>query len=51
MATNLPPQTTNNSSQEVKQFFDKYYINQISFPSSQIDAVVGFFISGQVGEP
>ena len=44
MATNLPPQTTNNSSQEVKQFFDKYYINQISFPSSQIDAVVGFFL-------
>jgi hypothetical protein len=44
MATNLPPQTTNSSSQEVKQFFDKYYINQISFPSSQIDAVVGFFL-------
>lgn len=44
MATNLPSQTTNNSSQEVKQFFDKYYINQISFPSSQIDAVVGFFL-------
>ena len=44
MATNLPPQTPNNSSQEVKQFFDKYYINQISFPSSQIDAVVGFFL-------
>ena len=44
MATNLPPHTTNNSSQEVKQFFDKYYINQISFPSSQIDAVVGFFL-------
>ena len=44
MATNLPPQTTNNSSQEVKQFFDKYYINQISFPSNQIDAVVGFFL-------
>ena len=44
MATNLPLQTTNNSSQEVKQFFDKYYINQISFPSSQIDAVVGFFL-------
>ena len=44
MATNLPPQTTNNSSQEFKQIFDKYYINQISFPSSQIDAVVGFFL-------
>jgi hypothetical protein len=44
MATNLPTQTITDSSQEVKQFFDKYYINQISFPSNQIDAVVGFFL-------
>lgn len=43
MATNLPLQTSLDSSQEVKQFFDKYYTNQISFPSNQIDAVVGFF--------
>lgn len=44
MATNLPSQTSSDSSQEVKQFFDKYYVNQISFPSNQIDAVVGFFL-------
>lgn len=44
MATNLPTQTSIDSSQEVKQFFDKYYLNQISFPSNQIDAVVGFFL-------
>jgi len=44
MATNLPTQTSIDSTQEVKQFFDKYYLNQISFPSNQIDAVVGFFL-------
>ncbi len=44
MATNLPTQPNTDSSQEVKQFFDKYYLNQISFPSNQIDAVIGFFL-------
>ena len=40
---NLPsPSTT--SSVEVKQFFDKFYQHQVSFPSNQIDAVVGFFL-------
>jgi len=43
MLTNLPtPQTE--STIEVKQFFDKYFVQQISFPSNQIDAVVGFFL-------
>ena len=32
------------SSNSVKQFFDNFYVNQISFPSNQIDAVVGFFL-------
>jgi hypothetical protein len=41
MATNLPQTTT--TLNEVSQFFDKYYVNQVSFPSNQIDAVVGFF--------
>lgn len=44
MASNLPQSMSVDSSQEVKQFFDKYYVNQISFPSNQIDAVVGFFL-------
>ena len=44
MLTNLPTQTNTDSSQEVKQFFDKFYLNQLSFPSNQIDAVVGFFL-------
>lgn len=43
MSTNLPiPQAE--SSIEVKQFFDKYFVQQVSFPSNQIDAVVGFFV-------
>lgn len=41
MASNLPPV---NSSEEVKQFFDKFFVHQVSFPSNQIDAVVGFFL-------
>jgi len=43
MAANLPSQPSNDSTTEVSQFFDKFYVNQISFPSNQIDAVVGFF--------
>lgn len=42
MATNLPQNDSQRT--EVSQFFDKYYVNQISFPSNQIDAVVGFFL-------
>ncbi len=43
MAGNLPFSDNNNPTAEVSQFFDKFYVNQISFPSNQIDAVVGFF--------
>lgn len=43
MATNIPSQTTD-SSENVKQFFDKFYVNQLTFASNQIDAVVGFFL-------
>lgn len=42
---NLPlPQTQDNPNVEVSHFFDKYYVNQLTFPSNQIDAVVGFFV-------
>jgi hypothetical protein len=44
MAINLPPVDTTDSSEEVKSFFDKYFRHQITFPSNQIDAVVGFFL-------
>lgn len=43
MASNLPSQTASDAPLEVGQFFDKFYVNQVSFPSNQIDAVVGFF--------
>lgn len=44
MAINLPLPQTTDSSTDVKQFFDKFFVHQISFPSNQIDAVVGFFL-------
>lgn len=45
MNINLPTvSATADSSGEVKQFFDKFFVHQVSFPSNQIDAVVGFFL-------
>lgn len=42
---NLPSQQqSQNPNVEVSQFFDKYYVNHLTFPSNQIDAVVGFFL-------
>lgn len=43
MITNVPAET-NNSAIEVQQFFDKFYVNQISFPTNEIEAVLGFFL-------
>ena len=31
------------SDKEVTQFFDKYYTASISFPTNEVDAVIGFF--------
>jgi hypothetical protein len=44
MSSNLPVEVAIDSSVEVKSFFDKYYATTVSFPSNQIDAVVGFFL-------
>jgi hypothetical protein len=44
MSSNLPVEVAIDSSIEVKSFFDKYYATTVSFPSNQIDAVVGFFL-------
>jgi hypothetical protein len=45
MTTNLPSQENNtDSSSEVKSFFNRYYSEPLTFPASQIDAVVGFFM-------
>ena len=40
--TNLPQESS--SSNEVRAFFDNYFVHQITFPTNQIDAVVGFFM-------
>jgi len=45
MNSNLPNiQNDKDSSADVKQFFDKFYVHKVSFPADQIDAVVGFFL-------
>lgn len=31
------------SANDTKQFFNKYFTESISYPSNQVDAVVGFF--------
>lgn len=44
MSNNLPQTKSVDSAQEVKQFFDKFFVHKVSFPTNQIDAVVGFFL-------
>ena len=41
--SNLPTQVGTDSTVEVRQFFDKFFSKEVSFPAAQIDAVVGFF--------
>lgn len=35
---------TTEGSVEVKSFYDRHYEEQVTFPSNQIDAVLGFFL-------
>ncbi len=42
MSSNLPVQN-NDSADGTKRFFDQYFTESISYPSNQVDAVVGFF--------
>ena len=44
MSSNLPLASASDSSTEVKQFFDKFFVHQVSFPAAEIDAVVTFFL-------
>jgi hypothetical protein len=45
MASNLPTSTpSEDSAEEVKNFFDKFFQQQLTFPASQVDAVVGYFM-------
>lgn len=41
---NLPNNSVTDSAEEVKSFFDKYFTHQVTFPATQIDAVIGFFL-------
>lgn len=41
--TNIPTDN-NDSALEVRQFFDKFYTHNVSFPSNEIDATIGFFL-------
>ena len=43
--TNLPRQPVTDSTAQVKQFLDRYFQASLSFPSNQVDAVIGFFES------
>lgn len=40
---NLPKEEVTDSAAEVKQFYNEYFTKPLSFPSNQVDAVVGFF--------
>ena len=42
MITNLPNTQLPNS--DVRQFFDKFFVHQVSFPAGEIDATIGFFL-------
>jgi hypothetical protein len=44
MANNLPPNIVIDSTLDTRTFFDKFFVHQVSFPSNQIDAVLGFFL-------
>lgn len=45
MATNLPsPEVETDSATEVRTFFNRYFTTPLTFPASQVDAVVGFFL-------
>jgi hypothetical protein len=41
--SNLPPTQDTDSSDGVKLFFNNYFNQTITFPASEIDAVIGFF--------
>ena len=43
--SNLPRTDSRDSADTVKSIFNKYFTESISFPSNQVDAVIGFFES------
>jgi hypothetical protein len=47
---NLPIAAPNDSGQVVRKFFDRYFLNEVTFAADQIDAVVGFFLKREFDE-
>jgi hypothetical protein len=43
MINNLPFEAPSYP-EDVRRFFDKFFVHQVTFPTNQIDAVVGFFL-------
>lgn len=41
--SSLPNNQNEDSAEPTRQFFNRYFTQPLSFPSSQVDAVVGFF--------
>ena len=41
--SNLPKQQATDSAAEVKEFFNQYLTEKISYPANDVDAVIGFF--------
>jgi len=39
------PNNNNDSNQPIKEFFNNYFNDTISFPSNDVDAVIGYFES------
>ncbi len=50
MISNLNNTGTEDSSKEVRNFFDKYYQKEVTFPAGQIDAVIGYFMKRDFDE-
>jgi hypothetical protein len=44
MINNLPSTTSTDSSSEVRSFFDKFFLHEVSFPAAEIDVTVSFFL-------
>jgi hypothetical protein len=45
MSQNIPSTTKDDSETPVKEFFNNFFTESITFPTNQVDAVVGFFES------
>lgn len=43
MSNSLPTVKSQNSEKKVTQFFDNYFTEKLSFPTNEVDAVIGFF--------